>query len=58
VAETWGWESVTGPNRMDWPTYAAARLYLSEHRLGVLIRKAKRAEDEAFDAARKHATGS
>lgn len=43
---------------MDWPTYAAARTYLAEHRLGKRLRDLKRDEDAAFDAARKAATGS
>lgn len=44
---------MAGPYRMDWPTYAKARDYVAQHRIGTLMRDAERAEDSEFDAARK-----
>lgn len=38
---------------MDWATYAAARQYVSEHRVGTLIREAERAETAEFHESAK-----
>ena len=45
---------MNGPSRMDWADYAAARTYLTEMRVGVLVREAARAEDAEFHESRKH----
>lgn len=49
-----GWAAVHGPQRMDWPTYAAARQYIAEQRIGVRIRDAERAEDAEFNESRSN----